>query len=148
MIYYIVYVSTAKIKFTSNQLRELLTKSRNYNQKNEITGMLLYSDGDFVQVLEGDKETVQALFERISKDKRHRQVIKIKAGYWESRKFSTWSMGFYEVSMEDRHNLPGFKDLKKRQIFNEIDEQDSHPAVISLMSFYDNLPVYKRLAMM
>lgn len=148
MVYYIVYVSTAKQKFNSGKLKELLKKSRVFNQKNGITGMLLYSDGDFIQALEGPKETVLTLFQKISKDERHGQIIKIKAGHWDNRKFSVWSMGFYEVSKEDWQNLPGFNNFKKRQVFSEINEKDPYPAIISLTTFYDNLPIHKRLAML
>jgi len=148
MVYYIVYVSTAKVKFTSSQLEKILVKSRFSNQKNGLTGMFLYSEGDIIQVLEGKKEMVLSTYNKILKDDRHRQLIEIKSGYWDDRKFSTWSMGFYEISKENWQKLPGFKDLKKRQVFNEIDEKDTHPAIISLTSFYDNLPVYKRVNMM
>ena len=41
----------------------MLTEARERNQQLGVTGLLLYKDGDFIQLLEGDKATVKALFQ-------------------------------------------------------------------------------------
>ena len=51
----LVYVSAATHAFTKSELLELLNKARANNQRLGITGLLLFKDGDFIQLLEGDK---------------------------------------------------------------------------------------------
>lgn len=67
---YLVYVSSAVKLFSSAELQQLLRGARENNSSRDITGMLLYKDGNFMQVLEGEKEPVLALRDRISRDPR------------------------------------------------------------------------------
>lgn len=77
MNYAISYVSTADINLTSEQIDEVLSWSENWNNTHHIKGLLLYSDGNFLQVIEGNKEIILKLFEGIKKDPRHHNIIKI-----------------------------------------------------------------------
>ena len=65
------YASAATVEFSDDDLRELLAKSRSNNMAAGITGMLLYHEGSFLQVLEGPSEAVEHLYARIRRDKRH-----------------------------------------------------------------------------
>jgi hypothetical protein len=60
-----------------SELDEILLKSRVNNASLGITGILLFNLGSFFQVLEGEKVTVETLYEKISKDKRHNKTTKI-----------------------------------------------------------------------
>lgn len=77
MRYAITYVSTATPELSNTGVEEVLESSKNWNNSHKITGMLLYSDGNFLQILEGEKSDVQDLFQRIRKDARHKNIIKI-----------------------------------------------------------------------
>ncbi|HEV2678454.1 MAG TPA: BLUF domain-containing protein [Aliidongia sp.] len=88
----LVYVSSATRRFEAAELRDLLEISRQNNARVDVTGMLLYADGDILQVLEGDKPAVDALFHRIEGDPRHRLVFKLYEGETEHRQFGDWSM--------------------------------------------------------
>ncbi|WP_405400961.1 BLUF domain-containing protein [Maribacter sp. Asnod2-G09] len=92
-MYNLVYKSVAN-SLTSAQVDEILTESRNFNGKHDITGCLIYHDGFFVQYLEGDAEIVMALFEKIRVDTRHYEVILLSQGNIYSREFDTWSMAY------------------------------------------------------
>jgi Sensors of blue-light using FAD len=72
-VFSLLYLSQSTIPFSKQDLRELLTKSRENNSQLGITGMLLFKGGNFLQVLEGRQETVMSLYERISRDSRHSQ---------------------------------------------------------------------------
>ncbi|MEP7187723.1 MAG: BLUF domain-containing protein, partial [Roseiflexaceae bacterium] len=61
-MYYLSYASVAVTPFTSAALQALLLTSRRNNMQLGITGMLLYKDGEFMQVLEGEQAAVQALY--------------------------------------------------------------------------------------
>ncbi len=77
MRYAISYVSTASKSISNTEIETLLKQSLTTNKKNDIAGFLLYSDGNFLQVLEGDKEKVNELYENILADDRHHAVLKV-----------------------------------------------------------------------
>ena len=60
-MFHLVYASSALQPFTKPELQALLEQARQKNAKLGVTGMLLYKDGNFMQVLEGEKETVRKL---------------------------------------------------------------------------------------
>ena len=107
----LVYVSVAARPQTEDDLEKLLTFARANNSKHSITGMLLYRDGLFVQALEGEQEDIQALFEKIKVDKRHRNVTKIHFRPIKERSFGDWSMGFVSPKDDDLKQIEGYSDF-------------------------------------
>jgi len=93
-MYSVVYISSATQEFSHEDLVELLAVSRRNNQASQITGMLLYSGGNFIQVLEGERSAVELVYARIAVDLRHRSVMRLLEQNIESRQFANWSMGF------------------------------------------------------
>lgn len=73
----ISYVSTVNPKLTNLEVKELFNFVRVKNNKLKITGILLYSDGNFFQVLEGENELVTDLYNSMRIDSRHYDVITI-----------------------------------------------------------------------
>lgn len=73
-MYFLIYVSIARNALRSEELLELLRVSRENNMRDGITGLLLYKDGKFMQLLEGPEATVCATYSRIEKDRRHHDV--------------------------------------------------------------------------
>jgi hypothetical protein len=63
----IIYLSSGIKIFSDEEINDLLKVSRNNNEKNGITGLLLYSDGNFMQILEGEKEAVENTYKKIAK---------------------------------------------------------------------------------
>ncbi|TDN40134.1 BLUF domain-containing protein [Hymenobacter sp. UV11] len=96
--YQVLYHSVAAQPFDEAQLQALLERSRNFNGRHSITGILLYSDGRFVQLLEGDEQQVRQLYARIQQDPRHTQVVTVSEGPGPARRFADWSMGFGRVA--------------------------------------------------
>ncbi len=111
MIYYLVYVSSASELYTDHNLAEILTISRRNNTQNNITGILLYHEGSIIQVLEGDKVTVNALYNKIQLDQRHKSVIRMVEGITEQRNFADWSMGFESLTDGEWEEYSGYLDL-------------------------------------
>lgn len=107
-MYSLVYVSAAVIPFSNVQLIELLQKSRENNEGLGITGMLLYKEGNFMQVLEGEEDSVLSLKARIAADSRHRGMAILRAGAIRHREFSDWSMGFSNLNSPDVLSIPGY----------------------------------------
>lgn len=73
----ICYVSTAADELTFEETKDLLHETRDSNNKKNLKGILLYSEGNFFQVLEGEKKEVLKLYEKIKKDPRHYNIIQI-----------------------------------------------------------------------
>jgi hypothetical protein len=99
-IYKLVYVSSALELMTDQALLELLEKSWKNNGRRGISGVLLYFEGSFLQVLEGEETEVEALFSRIAADRRHTGVLRLYSEYAEVREFPDWSMGFRKLGKD------------------------------------------------
>ncbi|MFD2787635.1 BLUF domain-containing protein [Hymenobacter rubripertinctus] len=107
-MYHIVYHSLAIGQPTTADLRYLLQQSRANNNRLSITGLLLYGNGNYLQVLEGEAATIRKMFGVIESDSRHRNVIKLSDGPMPRRTFAGWSMRFQELSEENFTRLMGY----------------------------------------
>ena len=103
----VVYVSSASRPFSTEELAALLATSRRNNTRDGITGMLLYRDGNIMQVLEGEEAAVRALFERVRRDPRHHDVTVLLEEHG-PRQFAEWSMAFRDLGDATVRALPGF----------------------------------------
>ena len=93
----ISYVSTICTSILDEEIYQLFEFVKSNNDKNHISGMLMYSDGNFFQVLEGKKEAVKALFEKIKKDHRHYDIIPIIQHPIELISFSEYQTSFTTI---------------------------------------------------
>jgi hypothetical protein len=107
-VFSLLYLSESTVPFSKEDLRELLTKSRENNSQLGITGMLLFKGGNFLQVLEGRQETVMSLYEIIRRDSRHSQLTTLFQGTSSQRDFPDWSMGFQDLDAPGSIRIPGF----------------------------------------
>lgn len=73
----ICYISTATREFNNDEIEALLVNWREKNKKLDIKGILLFSEGHFFQVLEGEKKKVLSLYNQIKDDPRHSSVIQV-----------------------------------------------------------------------
>lgn len=76
MRYAISYVSTASIDLQEQGVNDIMNETNEFNKGNKITGILLYNERNFFQLLEGDKKVIQDLYKKIIKDSRHQDIIK------------------------------------------------------------------------
>jgi hypothetical protein len=107
-LYQLIYVSSATSEYDAEAIRSILASSVRHNTENGITGLLLYSHGSIMQVLEGTKEAIAETMKRIVADTRHFSVIEMLYDPIPERDFGTWSMGFHEVTVADADALPGY----------------------------------------
>jgi hypothetical protein len=108
-----VYVSSAVRIFFDEDLRDLLEVSRRKNLERNVTGLLLYISGNFIQLLEGRREDVLGTRDRIAEDQRHRGMITLLEDSVPGRDFPEWSMGFESPGRRDASDLPGWSDFLK-----------------------------------
>jgi hypothetical protein len=94
----IVYISTAPDDVSDAELATILKAARRNNLRNNITGMLVYHDQTFIQVLEGPEDAVTATFARISRNPRHDGILVPDRSKISERTFGEWSMGWIKAS--------------------------------------------------
>lgn len=127
MLNYLIYVSMAKELMSQDALLNILKQSRDWNTTHNITGMLIYIEGLFIntegraistrrsgrfmQVLEGPKEELDMLFNHIQNDKRHHHVTLLHRADIADRNFETWQMGFQSLTLEQYRSVPSFFEL-------------------------------------
>lgn len=102
MKYAISYVSTAVAGLPEEEIQNLLKLSSRNNNKSEITGILLFSNGNFFQVLEGEKSVVEKLFDTIKQDERHYDIIPIFTRKVQDQKFNSYENAF--LSLDSTYN--------------------------------------------
>ena len=113
-VYQLIYASKAIEDLSENDLISILTGARQSNQSTHITGTLIYHRGFFLQIIEGDKASITALFySQIANDRRHYNVTIFHEGYALKREFPNWQMGFYGTSGNESYSLLGLTDFKK-----------------------------------
>lgn len=124
-LYSLVYSSLAAEPFDDDQLAALLTQSRNANARADITGMLLYRKGRFIQFLEGPEALVRDLLARISADPRHSSVRVMVDGHPPTRQFAEWTMGYEPVNEPAGPPPEGF-----RSTFDDLEDGHDTDAVL------------------
>jgi len=108
---HIVYASAATHPFDDEELIGLLTRARQFNHDRGVTGMLLYCDGSFFQVLEGYASTIDKLYATICRDPRHAGITRIIREPIARRSFSEWSMAFAGATLDQLNRITGLKDF-------------------------------------
>jgi hypothetical protein len=88
-----MYVSTAVPAVDHEELLAILRKSKANNPSQGVTGVLCFSEGIFLQVLEGGRGAVNRLYNKIASDNRHTQVELLSYEEIGERRFAGWSMG-------------------------------------------------------
>lgn len=131
----LLYISSATEPMSNDALLDLLRECRENNAAKGVTGMLLYGNATFLQVLEGEEPVVDALFERIRRDPRHDRVQVLHRKTIERRQYSDWSMGFKRVSAKELAQVEGLRDFDERH-FNPAYLTEHGNLVLSLMDHF------------
>jgi hypothetical protein len=130
-VHQLFYLSSLAVSdAVEGQVNDIVRKASIKNQHAQITGILLFRNGVFLQLLEGPKSNVQTLFAKIQKDPRHSNIIKMFEISENSRLFPDWNMGLRRI---------GDPELK---IINEI---LSWNKLISASEKIDNLLILTML---
>lgn len=93
MLHQLTYISTARPTLLPADIEEILRASRRNNEREQVTGLLIFDGKRFLQALEGPVEAVEQTFSRIAIDPRHRALVRLSSRGVDSREFGNWSMG-------------------------------------------------------
>lgn len=129
----LVYISSAIPDLKHSQIQNLVDTSCHNNDKFQITGLLLFVEGNFMQVLEGSREHVLQLYENIKIDSRHTNLITMLSETITERMFPDWSLAFRTLEpseLESRCNHHSLLDL------TTLHEQDASNKVYILIKSF------------
>ncbi|MCC7548349.1 MAG: BLUF domain-containing protein [Burkholderiales bacterium] len=100
MLAHLLYTSAPSSSLQASGMTQVIDHARIRNRERDITGMLVWSGDAILQVLEGDIDAISALFARIEKDTRHRDVVLLAAVKADRGRFWRWPMGFARIGPE------------------------------------------------
>ena len=125
-MFHVVCASTASYVFNKPRLHTLLEETRGIYTRLGITGMLLYKDGNFLQVLEGEEQLVMTLVSMIKESPGHKGFQMLMTDTSEHRLFPDWSMAFRDLTDKSLAETAGFSDFLNTPFTG--DEFSAHPA--------------------
>lgn len=121
------YCSHAQFPVNQLDLDLILQASQRNNQRDDITGLLTYSEAVFVQFLEGPSESINRLMNRLQGDPRHRDIIILSEGSDHVRIFPGWDMEL--VTRQEAHQV----------LRDALSEANSYDKVIGLTRLLSRL---------
>jgi hypothetical protein len=107
-MHHIIYLSWASAPLTDDQLQELLCVARRRNKQLNVTGIMIYGNERFMQVLEGEEATVRALYEHIKRDARHHHITAYADKPIAHRAFAEWAMAFQAATPQQFEEMAGY----------------------------------------
>lgn len=128
MLYQVIYSSRARSALSVADLTAILDDARAGNERRQVTGALIYSDGIFVQILEGPKAVVTSLMSSIAADTRHTDVKVFHQAEVDHRIFGDWTMAYLDATpgqLSEWLGLPGTSSVT--EIASEL-RRDATPA--------------------
>jgi len=118
-----IYSSKSTKPLSQAMIEDILDDARTRNEKHGVTGILLYVDDVFLQVVEGNNDVVQQTMERIKSDKRHDSIKVIYESDTEGPLFCNWSMAYIDATPEQLSHwleLEGTSTLQA--VINELEQ--------------------------
>lgn len=112
----LAYFSTATPGHGEADIGPILEVSRRNNGAAGVTGLLCHIDGSFLQFLEGDETAVRTTFDRIARDERHRDLVKVHDAVISGRAFGEWSMGLVNARETDAAHRALCRNLREVEI--------------------------------
>ena len=135
----LTYVSSARHYFSDQDLVQLLEQCHEKNTRLGITGMLLFKEGNFIQVLEGPEENVNQVYKSILNDPRHDGILRLIRENITERSFPGWSMGFRNLNDVTLQKLPAYSDFLNTSLLSPEFQVDPTRAQKLLRLFRENI---------
>lgn len=134
----LVYVSSATHWLSPAELQNLLERARERNVREGITGVLLYSYGNFMQYLEGPADGVARVYDSIRSDTMHSGIIELLREPIRAREFDDWAMGFRDISAFGVSDPPGIDDVFSGESADDLADAPPESAAHLLLSRFWN----------
>ena len=143
MLHRLAYISTFIGDATQRDLDEILQTARRRKSADGITGLLVFHEGNFFQVLEGPREEVLACYARILRDTRHRECVTLLSGPVQSREFADWEMAyipFAALGPTDQQDFINLQELGRSDAIGSLGkDSETKRVVTSFLSCFGSL---------
>jgi len=142
MLIQLIY-SSIRPENNSKDIENILEACKRNNPSLDITGVLLFSETKFIQLVEGPYKEIMALYDKIKTDPRHERCIMLALQPIKERAFPNWSMGFKKL-YSNNSEYQFLTDLSENEndIFNELlnnfESKDGHQIAKVLQKFFNN----------
>jgi len=100
-LYCILYISRMKKENSKEYIKEMLKLFREKNRENNISGLMLYYEGNIIQYIEGNKKELYSLYNNINNDPSHYNITKVIDESIINRNFMNWDMCFKELNHDE-----------------------------------------------
>ena len=130
-----VYISSAKLGLTEGEIVNIVEDARINNEKIGVTGLLLFSKGNFMQLVEGEEPVIDTLYEKIRKDNRHAEVKVLLKESITHRNFGDWTMGFKDIEKLKRISPAALNPFLENDLNFSIYQQNPYRALKFLETF-------------
>lgn len=97
MLAQLIYVSNRKSNCTEQEIEKILESCKKNNPPLGITGVLLYNDKVFLQLVEGEYKIIIDTYDKIKNDDRHEKCVMLSCGIIKEKSFSSWNMGLKKI---------------------------------------------------
>lgn len=131
----LLYLSNAKPELTQPELDSILATSRRNNPSRRISGLLVFANGVFIQMLEGPSSAVHKLFDTICDDTRHNDVAIIDEYLNQEKLFAKWSMAFIQSSFDELTRITDTGEMLNRDDVLSMLSNDKTQAARFLKKF-------------
>lgn len=131
----LVYVSSAVRLLDPEEIQYLLERARQRNREYDVTGVLLYTGGNFMQYIEGPKDNLDVIYKIIQEDEQHTGIILISREPIERRQFGEWSMAYHTKDVEGYAGSDEDRKLIEEKL--DLDVENPSTARIALHGFWN-----------
>jgi hypothetical protein len=107
MLHQLVYSSAPAQNFMQSHLHMILRHARQKNKLRNVTGLLVFVDNTFLQVLEGEETEVKNVFDKIKSDHRHKDIKLLSDSPIQTRAFENWEMAYATTTAKEMANWAG-----------------------------------------
>ena len=111
MLVRLLYASRAVGNIECAAIQDIMQQSHSHNPANGITGILCHSDKLYMQVLEGGRDAINALYAKILRDARHTDVVLLHYEEICERRYGGWTMGQANLAKVNQSILLRFSEL-------------------------------------
>ena len=112
MLVRLLYASRSASEIDEPLIASILERSRKYNLQHGITGILCTSSPSnvFLQLLEGGRAAVNALYGDIVRDPRHGDITLLDYAEIPERRFASWRMGRVNLNRINQGTILRFSE--------------------------------------
>jgi hypothetical protein len=107
-MHHLIYLSQATRPLSAKALTCLLEQARQANERQHLTGALVYGNKRFIHLLEGEQAVLAAAYARISQDPRHQHLCQVAYYPIAVRHFAEWPLAFQALSPAQFAHLAGY----------------------------------------